>query len=148
MTDEVITALRTLGCVVEPCGSRVTCDPSPTDTDQDYLVQSKRDEASVAAVVDALSEHGFQWEGGEHYQMAMSSDFMSWRKGDVNFIVTSNPGFADRHRAATSVCKLLNLMDKKHRIALFQAVLYGNSMAGETIHPVKPAPMLGDDLPW
>lgn len=47
-------------------------------------------------------------------------------KGDVNLIVTQDNKFYDRFMAATSVAKRLNLLDKADRIALFQAVLYGN----------------------
>ena len=53
--------------------------------------------------------------------------FWSYTKGDVNLIVTKNPVFFARFLAATSVSKRLNIMKKADRIALFQAVLYGNA---------------------
>jgi hypothetical protein len=109
---------------IEPCGSRVTCDPPPADTDEDFLVKVKSDDKSVSEIVNNLIELGYQWEGGEHYQMAAET-FMSWRRDKINLIVTRSPVFATRHRAATSVCKRLNLQNKADRIALFQAVLYG-----------------------
>lgn len=123
---DVHAALTKLGCVVEPCGSRVTCSPAPVDTDEDFLVVVPAEEAKVSAVVGVLSEGGFKWEGNQHYQSVAASDFMSWRKGLANFIVTASEEFAVRHRAATHVCKRFNLLNKQDRIALFQAVLYGN----------------------
>lgn len=122
---KILDDLIALGCTVEPCGSRVTCSPAPTDTDADYLVLTPPTSTSVGLVVDAMALAGFRWEGSEHYQNAAASGFMSWRADDINLIVTSNAAWADRHRAATAVCKRLNLMDKSDRIALFQAVLYG-----------------------
>lgn len=114
---------------IEPCGSRVTCNPPPTNTDQDFLVLVKSDSQSVFLAVRALSSGGWLWEGSEHYQDAMGN-FMSWRRGEINLIITSSPAFAARHRAATEVCKRLNLMDKGDRILVFRAVLYGSVEAG------------------
>jgi hypothetical protein len=125
--------LQSQGCVITTCGSRVTCDPPPMDADRDFLVVAPSGIGAVSTVVETLQKHGFTWEGdSEHYQNIAASDFMSWRRDDVNLIVTASQEFARRHVAATGVCRLLNLMDKSHRVALFQAVLYGNAPdAGE-----------------
>ncbi len=124
LSPEISEALS--GCDVEPCGSRVTCNPPPLDTDRDYLVVVPNDADAVRNVVMSLESNAFRWEGSEHYQDA-AGEFMSWRRDDVNLIVTANQSFAMRHRAATAVCKRLNLQNKSDRIAVFQAVLYGNS---------------------
>ena len=125
MTDEVIKKLRAAGCVVKMCGSKVTCDPPPFGTDTDYRVSVPRGETFVRDVVSILGDEGFQWEGSEHYQDAAASGFMSWRKGDVNFIVSSNREWLAKHVVATAPSKRLNLLEKADRIALFPAVLYG-----------------------
>lgn len=122
LPDDVVEILK--GCVVEPCGSRVTCNPPPVGTDRDFLVQVQDDDGSVRDVANGLLEIGFTWEGAQHYQDAANA-FMSHRRDDINLIVTRNGDFAMRHRAATHVCKRLNLPNKEDRIALFQAVLYG-----------------------
>jgi hypothetical protein len=134
-TDTVVMALGkmigTLGeflderCTVTPCGSRVTCDP-PTvfDADFDYLVLANADD--IPTLVGWLGDAGFVWEGdSQHYKDAAASGFMSWRKDEVNYIVTSDATWAERHKRATLACKRLNLMDKADRVGLFQAVLYG-----------------------
>lgn len=135
----VFAELEMFGCRVEPCGSRVTCTPAPLDTDADFLVEmTATGEVDIARVVNILSRNGFQWEGNAHYQDAASNDFMSWRQDDINLIVTANDDFARRHRAATQVCKRLNLLNKHDRIALFQAVLYGNEWDGKAAGPRNP----------
>ena len=135
----VLDVLVNLGCTVEPCGSRVTCNPPPSDTDADYLVHIPYDDdAIVGRVVNELARAHFSWEGNEHYQSAATSDFMSWRGDEnVNLIVTANAAFAARHRVATALCKRLNLQDKNDRISLFQAVLYGNEWNGESWAEMK-----------
>lgn len=125
--------LEALGFCVEPCGSRVTCNPPPTDTDQDYLVSIVDEYSTHGEIEKVISEADellasleFVLEGSDHYQVMISSHFASYRKGDVNLIVSSNLEFSRRHRSATKLCTRLNLMDKEDRKALFQAVLYGN----------------------
>jgi hypothetical protein len=145
-----IAVLEFTGSIIEPCGSRVTCNPPPTDTDRDFLVVVQNED-TVPSIVSELSRLGFHWEGDVHYQTAASDGFMSWRSHDVNFIVTASADFARRHRSATALCTRLNLMGKQDRIALFQAVLYGNQWDGVGETPKEPAhkPAIKDEeLPW
>lgn len=123
INKQLEVSLLAARCTVTPCGSRVTCRPEPAFSDYDYLVFCP-DARAVSQAVSIMSSHGFLWEGSEHYQNAAASGFMSWRRGEVNLIVTSDSGFADRHAVATKLCSRLNLMDKQDRIAVFQAVLY------------------------
>lgn len=138
MGDLVLIQLQEMGCVVEPCGSRVTCNPPPTDTDRDYLVEVKR-YADYEQAIQIIMENGFYPEGSDHYRNS-DFDFQSWRLGEINLIVTYKEWFANRHRAATTVCKSLNLMDKSDRIALFQKILYGNRPDEKTIE--------AEDIPY
>jgi len=147
-----IAVMIDMGCRVDPCGSRVTCDPVPEASDIDFLVEVPRSDGTVSKIVLLLTSYGFEWEGSEHYQTMISDGFMSWRlssphpcsgKGDsINLIVTSNPNFAARHRCATSLCKRLNLLHKPDRIATFRAVLYGITWdAGkDLVLPPQPVP--------
>jgi len=118
--------LKALGCEVTPCGSRITCNPPPINTDEDFLVLASSSDMT-SEVVALLAGEQFEWEGdGEHYQLTVGSGFMSWRKDKMNIIFTANEDFARRHKAATNICKKLNVMEKADRVKIFQAFLYGN----------------------
>lgn len=111
-------------------GSRVTCAPAPTDTDQDVLCLVNLDK--WPDLIEELTWDGFTFDGNEHYANALEGGcgFRSYRNGEINLILTTDAEFHRRFLAATSVAKHLNLLDKSDRIALFQAVLYGNPMEG------------------
>jgi hypothetical protein len=126
---EALTAIRQTGASVTPVGSRVTCNPPPMDTDEDYLVWI-HDQASEDALRAALNGDG-GWEMGgssipdEANSVPVADRFYAYRNGAVNLIVTHSQTFAHRFLAATSLAKRFNLLDKADRIALFQGVLYG-----------------------
>lgn len=107
---------------MEYVGSRVTCNPAPTNTDEDILLLVDDQEE----VIVRCTNQGYV--GGETYfdsgAITKLPDFYSLRKGDVNLIVTSNKLFYDKFLLATSVCKKLNLLKKNDRITVFQVILY------------------------
>jgi hypothetical protein len=103
-------------------GSRVTCKPPPMDTDRDVLcVVAEWNEFLATA-----SQAGFVAGGSVPVEQLAPSNFASLRRDQDNLIVTDSDEFATRFLAATKVCRRLNLLDKSDRIAVFQAVLYGN----------------------
>ena len=113
----------------ELAGSRVTCNPAPADTDQDVLVFVDGENADY--FVQLMKQAGFNVELGEGYAEdalngGESDRFQSYRLGDVNLIVTVDPLFYQRFTYATQIAKRANLLMKEERIALFQAILYGN----------------------
>lgn len=113
---------------VRPVGSRVTCNPPPTDTDRDFLCLTLS--SSMLAALEALHMSGYVQRGSqptdERHPGTIDTDFISFRLGDTNLIVTKSPEFYRRFLAATAIAKRLNLLNKADRGALFQAVLYGN----------------------
>lgn len=122
-----------LGVEITPCGSRVTCDPPPTDTDADYLVLLPPGVTARDRVLRYLSSEGYAQDVGRNYDgrgqdHALDDGFASFRKGEVNLIVTQNADFARRHKEATALCTKLNLMTKPARVAVFQKILYGNNV--------------------
>ena len=117
-----------------PVGSRATCDPPPTDTDQDYLCLLTgegavfNDDGSFYA---AAGRDGFTCRAsyfGDRYDRPLR--FQSYRLGDANLIVTEDRNFARLFLAASSLAKRLNVMAKRDRIALFHAVLFGDDCGG------------------
>jgi hypothetical protein len=118
--------LLSLPYVAYEVGSRVTCDPPVVDTDSDWLVVV----TDWQAFIDTATTEGFELSGSVPADELKRPDgtqkFWSLRRGILNLIVTDCPVFANNFIAATSVAKRLNLINKDDRIALFQAVLYGN----------------------
>ena len=122
--------IRDLFARVEPVGSRVVCDPPPVDTDADFLCLAKLGTSrDVEGILSSLSyEIGGSRDPLEDplaALLSMSPEFTSYRRGEINLIVTESPVFFQRFLAATHVAKRLNLLNKDDRIALHRAVLYG-----------------------
>jgi len=99
-------------------GSRVTCVPAPTDTDEDVLILTD----DLSKFVTGCVKAGFK-ETGSYAGTA----FVSLRQGEVNLIITDEGEFYDKFMLATYVCKSLNVLDKQHRIIVFQSILYGKA---------------------
>ena len=112
--------------ILTPVGSRVTCNPPPVDTDADFLALVE----DMEAFREALFKFEFVMDGSELLDAAQPPDvadrFSSYSFGEINIIATCDAAFHRKFLAASSVAKRLNLLNKEDRIALFQAVLYGN----------------------
>lgn len=110
-------------------GSRVTCNPAPTDTDQDFLVLV--DDSKWIEFCDAIKNDGFELGGSfisdEINYVPDEKRFNSFTRGVDNLICTRSVVFFDKFMTATALAKRFNLLNKYDRIALFQGVLYGNS---------------------
>jgi hypothetical protein len=116
------------GAVVVPVGSRVTCNPPPTDTDEDYLVLVKDSKVAVAGLKAIGFEYSSTPEQIEKYEQLNQSaqwKFTSLWFGDINYIVTDSQFFFERFLTATYVCKTLNLLKKEDRIMVFEAIRGG-----------------------
>lgn len=96
-----------------PCGSRFVCDPPVMDTDIDYCLYSKK------RLDSRLLQLGFT--GGERYWHRDS--FVSWRRGNHNFIVTDDETLFQRWKFATYVCKTLNIRNKNWRVKIYHAIV-------------------------
>lgn len=104
---------------MEYVGSRVTCVPAPTDTDEDVLLLT--DDLNML-IADCI-EVGFTRDGD--HTASYPTGFVSLRNGTMNFIVTDDEEFFKKFMLATHVCKSLNVQAKLDRICVFQAILYG-----------------------
>lgn len=125
--------LSALALSVETVGSRVTCDPPPVGTDADILVLIEDGRLNEAR--GTLADEGFAQDGSqvadEVNYIDAADRFESFKRGDLNIILTASAEFFRRFMAASACAKRLNLLAKADRIALFQAVLYGNTVSDE-----------------
>lgn len=122
----LLNLLIATGCNVTLCGSRVTCSIVPETSDFDYLVQIPRDEKIYETVLDLLPGPDWTLEGGQHYDTGIRNTFHSFRRGNVNLLLSMNAEWCAKHHIATHICKRLDILDKPKRVMVFQAVLYGN----------------------
>jgi hypothetical protein len=119
----------------EPVGSRVTCSPPPDGSDEDYLVLF----SPSVRIHEVMVTRGWDVDGSripDDTNYTRPEDrFLSYRRGDVNVILTCSATFFNRFMAASSVAKRLNLLDKADRIALFRAVLYAEGCDEALVKP-------------
>lgn len=133
---------------IERVGSRVTCSPAPTDTDDDWLVLLKPLAKGVVengpgdAPITALRAIGFEMDARTPFYTGNDAGgFRSWRRGEVNLIITRDSAFYELFLTATELARRFNLLEKTDRIALFQGVLYGVSVDKLETPPAKPVLM-------
>jgi len=146
--------------VMVPVGSRRTCNPPPTDTDDDYLVLCN----DAKQAVRSLKELGFEPpENIAEYIALHDCSFTSLRFGELNFIVTDDVQWFDKFLTASYFAKKYNVMDKAERIELFDCVMRGNSkscdyapdwlglakkkLKKKDVHMTKAGPLKGTALP-
>lgn len=124
-------------------GSRYICNPPPMDTDDDYMCLVSSLDAAHRILTDKGCELGGSLSPVETSSdmtdlifEADFSDFYSYRKGDVNIIITDNTVYFDRFKFATELAKRLNLLKKEDRITLFNGVM--NEHIDGYYQPVRP----------
>lgn len=98
-----------------PTGSRYICNPPVLDTDKDtvILIDGYEDWQSL------LEDEG--WEPCGDYNN--NGNFVAYRKGEENYIITEDKEYYMRYVYATRAAKAVNLLNKEDRIKLFEAVL-------------------------
>lgn len=115
-------------------GSRVICTPAPTDTDLDILMLGN---ANMGPKY--IGQTIGQW-CDKHDGKYPDGYFTSFRKGEVNLLLTFNRLWYMKFLKAVEVCKMLNVQDKKQRIKVHHMIL-GVPDDGGYIPPVA-----GDQL--
>jgi len=111
---------RPLAIAFDHVGSRVTCNPPPTDTDDDWLCLD-----TFSGDVEAfLVEAGYTVCGNpDQYG---EDEFVAYRKGDENVIIVNTEYAYNSFMLATRLAKRFNLLIKDDRKALFQAIMNGD----------------------
>lgn len=113
-------------------GSSVICDPPVLDTDIDYIVYTNEE----LKLRRFLLFEGFYTSCADKNEYQLGDEgFACYRKDNINLIVTNDNDFYVRWVLATKTAKRLNLLKKKDRITLFQAILYG--VAPPTIDDIE-----------
>lgn len=115
-----------------PSGSRVICNPPPTDTDEDFVVLCK---PSVCAfdILEHLEGLGYTTSSGKDEYADMGDfdnheGFMSFKKGEINYILTQSVEMYEGFMLATVEATEKNLLDKGERIKVFRKHLYGEEI--------------------
>lgn len=106
---------------IHPTGSSYTCDPPVLDTDVDFVVLVESLGMFTPVATDLLWEVSDPRKEKNKYP---NGDFLSFRKENINLIVTDDKKWYDRHVLATTLAKKFNLLEKEDRCSLFEAVLY------------------------
>lgn len=118
-------------CVDILVGSRATCNPPNIYGDWDVIVYLPGDPDWAFC---KLEELGWGHDGSNitpnPYRKMDRGNFVSYSIDDgeygSNIIITNDKEFFNRFLVASMVAKTFNLMDKKDRVTLFQAVLDNN----------------------
>jgi hypothetical protein len=105
---------------IQATGSRVICNPPVLDTDEDYVVLTK----DIHAFMLKAKADGFTSSAREEYEFH-DTDFMCFRKGELNLIVTTSLDFYTRWKLATLLATRFNLLVKQDRRDLFSVILHG-----------------------
>lgn len=109
----------------QPVGSRETCNPPPTDTDQDVLILTEGRRYHMLR--EELSANNWDRQFGDGYENLPSS-FVSYKQKHedgtlVNLILTSDISWFEKFMQAHFSCKEKNLLNKKDRIVEFKKFL-------------------------
>lgn len=101
-------------------GSRVICNPPVTDTDLDVVVL-----VDVGTAPVEFLDLGYADASGDYaVGMQTSRAFTSFRRGEVNLVVTSDPVLFERYKLATEWATKLNLKSKRDRAQFFELVKF------------------------
>jgi hypothetical protein len=117
-------------------GSRVICNPIPLNTDDDYLLliaTGNQETIQQLLTIDGYIKGGSlgaQWrkplEENPDYSMRRldGTTFRSWKKGEINIILTCDKNYFENFYCATLIAKRLNLLRKEERVELFEAICF------------------------
>lgn len=143
MNTDTMNMLKGLRGVVKvaPTGSRVICSPAPINTDEDYVIQVKNMDTNEITLT-------WNYFGSDDECKYPREHFLSFRKGNLNAIITDSYFFFDKFVAATEIARRLNLRDKKDRIMLFQGVLYGRIEDPNVPKAPAPSPIRRVNRGW
>ena len=112
-------------------GSRAILSVTHPESDLDIAILAKSIHEYLQRIVPYLEVREWKADGskpkpGTEFNLA---PFHSWSKDKVNLIITESEDHFKRIVAATDLARRYCLKDKRERIILFHAVLYGDTAA-------------------
>ena len=109
---------------IEKTGSRIISpeEAKANDSDWDWVVLVEP--SHFLKVVKIGLENGWDVEGDEDLLLKGEVDFISLRSENKNLIIVKDLEFFNLFVLATNVAKELQLVTRKKRVCLFQAILY------------------------
>lgn len=122
MTDNLYSLVKDgVISLYHPTGSRYICNPPVIDTDNDFVCYTS-DSASLDDYMEGWAKDG---SNPSDKSLEKEDSFISYKRGDVNLIITSDLNFYNKFVQCTEEAKSKNLTIKEDRIKLFQKGLYG-----------------------
>jgi len=119
MEPDDLELLREYAHSIDCVGSRTIKGGYHAGSDYDFLVEMSGD------IYEVLTDMEFELEGdSEHYE-PNQGEFNSWRKGNINLVVTSSTLFKLKFLAANNLVRQLGLKKRPERVKIFQRILYG-----------------------
>lgn len=106
-----------------PTGSHYICNPPVTDTDIDFVCFTN----DIGQTFEMLTNGGWTHTNPDDIDKyhGMEKEFLTFRRGNYNLIVTELKSFYSSFVDATEDAKKKNILDKQERIKLFRYYLYG-----------------------
>lgn len=102
---------------IYPYGSRVVCNPPTIFSDVDFMVYHTEEVGEVLVATGYTESHWTNYFGSTE-----SFEFRAWRKGVINVVTTANRTLYDRNAVATHICKRYNVLQKYHRVLIYEVV--------------------------
>ena len=139
LPDNIVSKVSRLQGRMLATGSRAICNPAPTNTDEDWVIQVTSLER-LKLFRDFLEGDGWEHNVGEQYEGHMDlfseegelSGFASFKKfvdGTIyNILLVGSHAAFRLWTTATGLAKAMNLTKKSERVELFRAILYSEEI--------------------
>lgn len=139
LPENIVSKVSRLQGRILATGSRAICNPAPTNTDEDWVIQVTNLER-LNLFRDFLVEDGWEHDVGEQYEGHMDlfseegelSGFASFKKAVdatiYNILLVGSHAAFRLWTTATGLAKAMNLTKKSERVDLFRAILYNEEI--------------------
>lgn len=114
MSPEEQKALEAISICIFPTGSRIICNPPVLDTDEDWYVL-----INDYKEFDEVLDSGYTEPGKDDKYDHAEGEFVTYRKGTINLIVTTHRDFFLSGFLSTALCQQMNALSKDLRINVF-----------------------------